>query len=89
MGGTPYFLWSGDDRVSEEEFRAKLRSPDTRERARWMGRLLREARSDDVWKYVTVSDVLRDWSEVERHLGRSKPFWRFLLDGWRQLGLIP
>lgn len=85
----PYFLWSGNDRLTETELRSRVRSADLRERALWIGRVMREAKSDDVWKYVTIEEVLRDWSEIRRHLGRSRPFWEFLLDGWRRLGLIP
>jgi hypothetical protein len=85
----PYFLWSDDDRVTENELRRKLQSEDVKERALWEGRVLREARFNDVWKYVTLDQVLADWSYLERHLGRRRAFWQFTLDGWRRLGLIP
>ena len=28
-------------------------------------------------------------SNVERHLGRRREFWRWLLSGWRRDGLLP
>jgi hypothetical protein len=88
MDDRPYFLWSDDDRVTDAELRTKLRSSDVHERALWEGRVLREARFRDVWKYVTLQQVLADWQYLERHLGRRRDFWRFTLDGWRKLGLI-
>ena len=47
------------------------------------------ARFDDVWNYVTLDEVLRDWSHIRRHLGRRLRFWEFLLEGWRHDGLLP
>ena len=83
----PYFLRDVD--VSETELRELLRQPDADARAQWQGRLLREARFDDVWSYLTLEEVLRDWPRIERHLGRRRGFWEFLLRGWRKDGLLP
>jgi hypothetical protein len=88
MSDRPYFLWSEGERLSEEALRAKLCSDDPRERALWMGRVLREARFNDVWRYVSLQQVLADWPLVERHLGRRRAFWQFTLGEWRRLGLI-
>lgn len=84
--GQPYFLW--DVRISEADFRQRLLHPDPDIRAQWLGCLLREARYDDVWDYVTLEEVLRDWPLVRRHLGRLCSFWDFLIDGWREDGLL-
>jgi hypothetical protein len=86
--GHPSFLWWDDVRISEDELRAKLRSPDLAERGTWAGRLLREAALRDVWRFVSVKDILRDWPIIERNLGRRRAFWKYLLDGWRSDGLI-
>jgi hypothetical protein len=83
----PYFLW--DVPVSEAELRARLRDPDPDTRAQWQGCVLREARFDDVWRYLTLEEVLRDWSGIRRHLGRRCGFWEYLLEGWRKDGLLP
>jgi hypothetical protein len=83
----PWFLW--DLPVTEQEFRTRLRSDDPDIRAQWQGRLLREARFTEVWRYLTLGEVLRDWPRIRRHLGRSRPFWDFLIEGWRSRGLIP
>jgi hypothetical protein len=86
-GDRPYFLWDVD--VTDAELRARLRHPDPAIRAQWEGCLLREARVDEVWSYVTLEAVLRDWPLIERHLGRRREFWRWLLEGWRKDGLLP
>jgi hypothetical protein len=83
----PYFLWDVD--VTDAELRARLRHPDPKIRAQWQGRILREARCDEVWGYVTLDEVVRDWALIERHLGRRRPFWQWLLDGWRRDGFLP
>ncbi len=83
----PYFLW--DVPVTEAELRLRLRDSDPAIRAQWQACVLREARYEDVWRYLTLDDVLRDWAQIERHLGRRRAFWRYLLDGWRKDGLLP
>jgi len=40
------------------ELRRHLRSPDLDERALWMGRVMREARYQDVWRLLDLRDVL-------------------------------
>jgi len=73
----PYFLWWTDVTVSQ--FRASLRDPDPAVRAYWMGALLREANSRDVWLFVTPDQVRAAWPDLIRHLGRSRPMWAWLL----------
>ncbi len=86
MADVPYFLWW--DRISEDELRERLRSPDPYERGSWAGRVMREARWQDVWRYLSVQDILRDWPYLVRNLGRERKFWESLLEGWRRDGLL-
>ncbi len=78
--GRPYFLW--DDDMSLETFRAKLRDPDPEVRAYFTGKLMRQAKPDDVFSFVTVREIETQWDRVERFLGKSREFWRWLLDRW-------
>jgi hypothetical protein len=80
----PYFLW--DEDVSIDELRAILKSGS--ERMRLMGKMLREARDIDVWHFVTPNEVARALPALERRLGRRKAFWQFLIDGWREDGIV-
>jgi hypothetical protein len=79
-------LW--DVEVSEAEFRARLRHPDPLIRAQWQGGLMREARVREVWAFVTLADVLDNWDNLRRHLGRRRAFWEWLIDGWRTDGRL-
>jgi hypothetical protein len=83
----PYFLWDVD--VTEDELRERLRTADPDARAQWQACILREGRYEDVWKYLSLGEILRDWEHIQRHLGRQRSFWLFLLDGWRKDGLLP
>ena len=82
----PYFLW--DEDVSIGELRAILAGPPSYERDRLLGKMLREARDLDVWRFVRPTDVARDLDRVQRRVGRRYRFWRFLIDGWRSDGLL-
>jgi hypothetical protein len=73
----PYFLWWTNATVAD--LRRHLASDDPVERAYWMGALLREANTRDVWPFVTPSTVRRDWTHVRRHLGRTREMWAWLL----------
>jgi hypothetical protein len=86
MDDRPYFLW--DVPVTETGLRERLRDPDPRIRAQWQGVVLREACYRDVWKYLSLSELVRDWSFLERHLGRRRRFWSWLLESWRRDGLL-
>ena len=73
----PYFLWWLD--VTVEEFRRRLRTGPVEERAYWLGVLLREANTRDVWLFTDPDEVRALWPQVFRHLGKSRDMWCHLL----------
>jgi hypothetical protein len=79
--GRPYFLW--DEDMTLEEFRARLCDPDPAVRAYFLGKLMRQAKPDDVFSFVTLREVQEQLAAVEPYLGRSRPFWLWLLERWR------
>ena len=81
----PYFLW--DEPMTVSELRAHLAHSEE-ERVRLLGKILREAREPDVWLFATPEEIDRRWSQLERHLGRRRDFWSFLLTRWREQGLL-
>jgi hypothetical protein len=81
----PYFLW--DEPMTVAELRSRLAGATKPERQRLLGRILREARDPDVWRFTTPGEIEASWPELERHLGRRREFWRFLLERWRLLEL--
>jgi len=86
--GRPYFFW--DEDVSVAELRAALKpGGDEHARLRLLGKLLREARDMDVWRFVTPPEVAAALPALGRRLGRRQRFWEFLIKGWRDDGLLP
>jgi hypothetical protein len=73
----PYFLWWTD--LTEAGFAQRLRDPDPEVRAYWLGALLREAHTADVWRFTTPSAIRAQWPQLVRHLGRSRAMWAWLL----------
>jgi hypothetical protein len=74
----PYFVWWVDMTVGR--LRRLLASADVAERAYWLGVLLREANSRDVWLFTTPAQIRREWPHLIRHLGRARAMWAWLLD---------
>lgn len=82
----PYFLW--DEPLTVAELKLKLASASNEERMRFLGKILREARDTDVWKFTTPQFVWENWAEIEKHLGRRRAFWRLLFERWQAEDLI-
>lgn len=82
----PYFLW--DEPMTVLELRRKLALGFGQERLRLLGKILREARDTDVWKFTTPEYVRENWSSIAPYLGRRRAFWEFLLEHWSEEGLI-
>jgi hypothetical protein len=82
----PYFLW--DDPMTADELRSRLESSSAPERARLLGRILREARDTEVWSFTSPAEIARLWPEVRKNLGNRRAFWEFLFQQWRRLGLL-
>lgn len=78
--GRPYFLW--DAEMTLAEFEQRLRQARRPGKAYLVGKLMRQARPDDVFSFVTVEEIVDLWPELERYLGRERPFWRWLLEYW-------
>lgn len=76
------FLWDVD--VTRPQFEAMLRDPDPAVRGYWLGKLLRQAKPDDVPRFVQIDALAADWPHFERYLGDSRAMWAWLLkSGWK------
>lgn len=78
--GRPYFLWDVD--MTEAELRERLADADLERRAYWMGKLMRQAKPEDVFLFLEPDAIARDWTALARFLGRTRPFWLWLLGKW-------
>ena len=82
----PYFLW--DEPITVAELKRRLSDASAAEQTRLLGKILREARDTDVWKFTTPQEVWQNWAELSPHLGRRREFWKFLFEFWEKEGLL-
>jgi hypothetical protein len=83
--GRPYFLWDVD--MTLARFEELLRDPNSDTRAAAIGKLMRQARPDDVFTFVSVAEIRAEWTRIEGHLGKTREFWQWLLAKWREQGV--
>lgn len=82
----PSFFWDRD--VGVEELHGILADSSHPERLDLLAVLLREARVDEVWLFVTPEDVRDALPAVSHRLGRRRDFWPWLIASWQELGLL-
>ncbi len=83
----PRFLW--DRSITRATLREILANPADGRRLHLLATLLREARPDEVWAWITPQAVAAELDTLGPLLGRRRAFWIWLFDGWRSLGLLP
>ena len=79
--GRPYFLW--DMAVTLDRFRELLRQGNEPQRTYLMGKLMRQAKPDDVFSFVTLDEIRSRFPEIRPYLGHTLAFWEWLLDFWK------
>ncbi len=82
----PYFLWDCD--LTLDEFRRGLEEPDIDVRAYLVGKLMRQAKPDDVFAFVSPRTIRELWPRLQRHLGSTREFWTWLFDAWEKQGRV-
>jgi hypothetical protein len=85
-GTRPWFLW--DEDLSVGELKAIL-ADETH--PRWLelaARLMREARDDQVWRFLPVDRVVARYRDLAPRLGRRRAFWDYLLEAWCRHGFV-
>jgi hypothetical protein len=80
--GHPYFMRE----VTLGEFMNGLKDPQARPYL--LGQLLRMARPDDVFSFVSPRELLEVWPQIEILLGSQRVFWEWLLSRWEAQGLV-
>src|SRR5215213_2344112 len=84
--GHPYFLW--DSKMTLEEFQEGLKSPDPDVRAYLVGKLMHQAKPDDVFTFVSARQIRELWPRLERYLGKTREFWTWLFEAWEARGHV-
>lgn len=80
--GRPYFLW--DTELTLAEFERQLRTDDVETKVYLVGKLMRQAKPDDVFTFVTEAEIRALWDRLLPYLGRTRPFWEWLLSVWER-----
>jgi hypothetical protein len=75
--GRPYFLWDVD--MTLQHFEERLRAGDRTTRACLVAKLMRQAKPDDVFTFVTLDQIRDLWPYLQRDLGLTRAFWEWLL----------
>lgn len=85
--GRPYFAW--DEDIDLAEFLARLRDdPDHDVRDYTLGKLLRQAKPDDVLTFVSPQEIADAWTRAAPYVGQRRAFWEWLLETWERLGRV-
>jgi len=82
----PYFLW--DSGMTLDQFRKGLADPDVDVRAYLVGKLMRQAKPDDVFQFVRAREIRALWPRLARYLGRTRDFWSWLFATWEGQGRV-
>lgn len=82
----PYFLWNESTTVGE--LRRLLGDTQDRLWPQYAGTLLREARVHEVWRFLSPATVAREFPRFEKHLGRRRKLWKYLLEVWTRHGAV-
>jgi len=78
--GRPYFLW--DSEMDLETFRARLLDADEEVRGYYIGKLMRQAKPDDVFTFIDLATIRTHWTVIAPYLGRRREMWEWLLAQW-------
>ncbi|HEY6141173.1 MAG TPA: hypothetical protein VI670_25740 [Thermoanaerobaculia bacterium] len=84
--GRPYFLW--DVEMTLEEFEHIVNDAQAAARPYLIGKMMRQAKPDDALQFVSPQEIRDLWPAIERYLGKSRPFWTWLLEQWERLGFV-
>ncbi len=77
-----YFFW--DYAHTDEEIRKILQGDNEVEKVWVISRILQVARWEDIWKYVTLSDIRQHLDRLQFRNPHLHELWRHALTIWSQ-----
>ena len=80
------YAW--DRPETAETLRLELAGDPTPEWLRTAAWLMREARTDEVWQFLTLRQVADSFPQLRPMLGRRRQLWEYLLRAAHELGRI-
>lgn len=79
IGTRPYFLWDYD--LTEDDVRRILKGDNETEKIWMMSRIVGHAAYDDVWKYITYTE-LKEWFPKLQLRPQLRRVWEYALSVW-------
>ncbi len=80
------FAWDRPETV--DSLRERLRKSSRSEWLRLAAWILREARVEDVWQFLTLRKVADAFPQLGARLGHRRPVWEHLLRAAHELGRL-
>ena len=84
--GRPYFLWDTD--TTATRLAELLGDPDPAVRAYWLGKMMRQAKPDDVFTFADAQAIADHWALLLPYLGKTRDFWCWLFDRLEETGRV-
>jgi len=75
-----YFFWDYD--LSEQDIRRIVGQGDPAEKAWIISRILEYAKWDDIWRYLTLADIRRNFGQLSFRRAQDRELWAYALDRW-------
>jgi len=75
----PYFIWDYD--LTEADIRDILSGDDEEQKAWLVARLLESARYEDIWKYISLSELRYIFPKLQLK-PQVRAAWEFALSVW-------
>lgn len=80
----PSFSW--DRNITCQQIRDLIDNGSKSKSNSTLSWVLREASMDEIWFFCTPEQVYNKLPLIEKHLGRRKEFFRYILRTWHELG---
>ena len=80
------FAWDRPETAAS--LRAKLSCPPSPEWLRTAAWLMREARVEEVWHYLSLRQIANSFPQLRPMLGSRRPVWEHLLRAAHELGRL-
>ena len=65
-----------------DEFERALREESDAVRGYLLGKMMRQAKPDDVFQFTTLKTIESLWPAIRPYLGRTRSFWQWILTAW-------
>jgi hypothetical protein len=75
-----YFFWDYD--LSDKDIQHIVREGDPAEKAWVITRILEYAKWEDIWRYLTVADIRRNFEQLSFRRTQDRELWAYALNRW-------